>query len=240
VITASYIEDLVKRWTGVRLALLEVTRWFEPFIDYGPVCNCPAPPYDATIVLGRRARELLSREGVNEPEVSQRADCLLQYLRELRFDQLMKMQMEMARVMDNVSRDFDATSADDDDSDDNTSSDSGSGSGSSPSSVTAEEAALLERVKRVTSGWPEIMATESLGDQSSGDAGCGSSVRLRETLALREVRAMKSYRPRLLHEGLIAAAIRRDIVHILAPGTDGQSGRGCDITVEDIFWDGIL
>jgi hypothetical protein len=63
VITASYIEDLVKRWTTVRHALLEVnengfidtvmmvdmgfllqvTRWFEPFIDYGQDCNRFAP-----------------------------------------------------------------------------------------------------------------------------------------------------------------------------------------------------
>jgi hypothetical protein len=94
VITTSYIEDLVKQWTTVRHALLEanenefidtvmivdfgfllqVTRWFEPFIDYGPDCNRSAPFYDATIVLGHRARELLSREGVKEPEASRRAD----------------------------------------------------------------------------------------------------------------------------------------------------------------------
>ena len=65
----------------------------------------------------------------------------------------MKMQLEMLRVMNNVSRDFDAaTGADDGDGDDNSSSDFGSGSGSGPSNSTAEEAALLERVKRVTGG----------------------------------------------------------------------------------------
>lgn len=153
----------------------------------------------------------------------------------------MKMQLELARVMDNVSRDLDAaTGADGSDGDDNTSSDSSSGSGSSPSSVTAEEATLLERVKRVTGGWPVIKATESLADQSSDNADCGSSLRMRESLALHEVRAMKSYRPRLLHEGHSTAAIRREIVRILFPGTDGRSGRGCDTTVEDIFWDGIV
>lgn len=142
--------------------------------------------------------------------------------------------------MDNVSRDFDAaTGADDGDGDDNTSSDFGSDSGSGPSSATAEEAALLDRVKRVT-GWPVITATESLGDQSAGDASCGTSDRLRDALALYEVRVMKSYRPLLLHEGLVAAAIRREIVHILSPGADGQNGRGCDIMAEDIFWDGIV
>jgi hypothetical protein len=56
--------------------LLQVTRWFEPFIEYGPDCSRSAPFYDATIVLGRRARDLLSREGVEEPEVSRRADCV--------------------------------------------------------------------------------------------------------------------------------------------------------------------
>lgn len=238
VVTPSYIEDLAKQWTAVRHALLEVTRWFEPFIDYGPDCNRSAPFYDATIVLGCRARELLSREGVKEPEVSRRADCLLQRLCELRFDQLMEMQSEMTPFMDNVSRDFNAaTGAYDGDGDDNTSSDSGSGSGSGPPSTTAEEAALLERVKRVTGGWPVITTTESLGDQSASDAGCGSSDRLRDALALHEVRVMKSYRPRLLQEGLFAAAIRCEIVHILS---DGRNGRGCDITAKDIFWDGIV
>lgn len=98
VVTASYIEDLVKQWTAVRVALLEVnenefiytvmmidmgflfllqvTRWFEPFVDFGLDCNRSAPFYDATIVLVRRARELLSRKGVKESEVSRRADCM--------------------------------------------------------------------------------------------------------------------------------------------------------------------
>ena len=152
----------------------------------------------------------------------------------------MKMQQEMTLVIDNVSRFDAATGANDGDGDDNTSSDSGSSSGSGPLSATTEEATLLERVKRVTGGWPVNTATESLGDQSAGDAGCGSSVRLGDALALHEVRVMKSYRPRLLHEGHFAAKIRREIVHIFSPGTDGQNGRGCDITAEDIFWDGIV
>jgi len=152
----------------------------------------------------------------------------------------MKMQLEMARVTDNVSRDFDAaTGANDGDGDDKSSSDFGSGSGSGPSTATAEETALLERVKRVAGGLPVITATESLGghDQSSGDAGCGPSDRVRDALALHEIRVMKSYRPRLLHEGLFAAVIRCRIVRILS---DGRNGRGCEITAEDIFWDGIV
>jgi hypothetical protein len=151
------------------------------------------------------------------------------------------MQLEMARVMGNVSRDFAtdaAPGADEGDGDDNTASDLGSGSGSGPSSATAGESDLLERVKRVTGGWPVITATESLGDESASDAGCNSSDRLRDALALHEVRVMKSYRPRLLREGHFAAAIRREIVFILSYGADGD-GRGRDITAEDIFWDGI-
>ena len=153
----------------------------------------------------------------------------------------MKMQLELARVMHNVSRDFNATTgADDGDGDDKTSSDSGSGSDSDLSSTAAEEAALLERMKRVTGGWPVITAIESLGDESASDAGCGSSVRLREDLALHEIRVMKSYRPQILQEGLFSAAIRREIVRVLSPGADGRSGRGCDIMAVDIFWDGIV
>jgi hypothetical protein len=101
VITASYIEDLVKQWTAVRPALIEanenefidsvmmvdlgfllqVTRWFEPSIDCGPDCKRSAPFYDATIVLVRRAHELLSRKGVKESEVSRRTDCVNALLR---------------------------------------------------------------------------------------------------------------------------------------------------------------
>ena len=144
--------------------------------------------------------------------------------------------------MHNVSRDFDATTvAYDGDGDDGTSSDSGSGSDSGLSSTAAEEAALLERMKRVTGGWPVTTAIESLGDEPASDAGCGSSVRLlREDLALHEIRVMKSYRPQILQEGLFSAAIRREIVRVLSPGADGRSGRGCDIMAVDIFWDGIV
>jgi hypothetical protein len=53
-----------------------VTRWFEPFIDYGADSNRKTPFYDATIALGYRVRELLSRRDAKEPEVSQRADSV--------------------------------------------------------------------------------------------------------------------------------------------------------------------
>jgi len=42
---------------------VQVTRWLEPFIDYGPDYHRATPLYDATIALGRHARELLSRLG---------------------------------------------------------------------------------------------------------------------------------------------------------------------------------
>ena len=51
-----------------------MTRWLEPFIDYGPDYNRATPLYDATIAVGCRARELLSREGAKEPDISQQAD----------------------------------------------------------------------------------------------------------------------------------------------------------------------
>lgn len=44
-----------------------MARWIEPFINYGPDCNRATPFYDAALALGRRARELLSPEGVQEP-----------------------------------------------------------------------------------------------------------------------------------------------------------------------------
>ena len=56
--------------------LLQVTRWFEPSIDCSPDWKRSAPFYDATIVLVRRAHELLSREGVNESEISKRTDSV--------------------------------------------------------------------------------------------------------------------------------------------------------------------
>jgi hypothetical protein len=52
------------------------------------------------------------------------------------------------------------------------------------------------RVKRATGCWPVITMTESPpGDQSAGGADGGSSDRLRDALALHEVRVMKINRP---------------------------------------------
>ena len=88
-ITSSYIEDLSTLWTEVHPALLEVrprrfslcfvvfifspvqvSRWLEPFIAYGPDYHCATPLHDATITLGRHARELFNRNqqgGLKEP-----------------------------------------------------------------------------------------------------------------------------------------------------------------------------
>jgi hypothetical protein len=59
-----------------------VTRWFEPFIDYGADFNRELPFFDATIALGYRVRELLSRRDAKEPEVSKRADSVSGFFRD--------------------------------------------------------------------------------------------------------------------------------------------------------------
>jgi hypothetical protein len=59
-----------------------VTRWFEPFIDYGADFNRELPFFDATIALGYRVRELLSRRDAKEPEVSERADSVSGFFRD--------------------------------------------------------------------------------------------------------------------------------------------------------------
>ena len=135
--------------------------------------------------------------------------------------------------MVNVLRHSDAaTGAKDGDSDENTSSGSGSesGSGSSCSTAeeaTAEEAAILERAKLVTGDWPVITTTEPPGDQSAGNAGCGSSDLLWDVLALClvtvVVRVLNDRRP---HMRPFAAMTLHEIVCILFPETFGQYGPG--------------
>jgi hypothetical protein len=68
----------------------------------------------------------------------------------------------------------------------------------------------VERVKRAMGCWLATTTTESpSGDQSAGGADGGSSDRLRDALALHEVRVMKIYRPQLILEGSIAATTDR-------------------------------
>ena len=150
IITMSYIEDLSMLWTEVHPALLEVklkllfagsslilpvqvTRWLEPFIDYGPDYDRATPLHSATITLMHHARELfIWREGVKESSdvfynVGQQRECipkpyspssqmcgpgmryskLMRVLCEHQSRELMKMQREMQSVMSSaVSRNF--------------------------------------------------------------------------------------------------------------------------------------
>ncbi|KAH9016132.1 hypothetical protein EDB85DRAFT_2021856 [Lactarius pseudohatsudake] len=186
IITWSYIEDLTALWTQVHPALLEVTRWLEPFIDYGPDYHRATPLYDATIALGRHARELfLRRGGVKEsPGTSLMRDKnLMRLLREHRSGELKKMQREMRSVISGaVSRNFDPTSA------------------TADETSSAEVVALVDRAKQLTS-WRVAEP---------------HSAQLQDALALREVRVMTSYRPLLLRAGTAAARIRSDMFRVLA------------------------
>ncbi|KAH9029333.1 hypothetical protein EDB83DRAFT_2526189 [Lactarius deliciosus] len=194
IITSSYIEDLSALWTQVHPALLEVTRWLEPFIDYGPDYHRETPLYDATIALGRHARELSSRRGVvkESPGASLMRDKnLIRLLREHRTGKLRTMQREMESVISSaVPRDFDPTPA------------------AADKTPSAEIAALVDRAKQVTN-WRVAEPC---------------SAQLQDALALREVRVMTSYRPLLLRAGTAAARIRNDMFRVLAqtgPRTEG-------------------
>ena len=137
--------------------------------------------------------------------------------------------------MKNVSRESDAVDASDGDDDDHPplDSDSGSDTGSGVPSAAAEEAALVERAKQATGCWQVTTTTVSPPDQAAAAVG-DTSVPLRDALALREVRVMKSYRPRLFREGIASAKIRREVIRVLC---HGRNGRGSEMM--DIFWDKI-
>jgi len=205
IITSSYIEDLKALWTEVHPALLEVTRWLEPFIDYGPDYHRSTPLYDAPIALGRHARELFNRRGGSkEPALfsTMRANNLMRLLCEHRSGELRNMQREMESVMKSaVSRNFHAAAA------------------------TAEVAALVDRAKEVTL-WRVTEPCEA---------------QMQDALAQREVRMMRSYRPRLLRAGTAAARIRSEMFDVLS-----QTGRstwtdadGRPLGESEVFWDGI-
>ena len=244
-----------------------MTRWLEPFIDYGPDYNRATPLYDATIAPKCRARELLTLRGAKEPAASWRADSvsrilvpllllthwhlmtrhepwyfqLLQLLRENRSGDLAKMQLEMERVMKDVSRDFDTTDASNSDGNAHSPPGSGgsSGSGSGLSSAAEEDAVVVERAKQATGCWPTTTATSPDQTGGGGDGGGGgSSVWVRHAFAVLEVRVMKSYRLRLFREGVAAARIRREVHRTLFPSTDGEKVRAGDM--KDIFWDQII
>jgi hypothetical protein len=87
-------------------------------------------------------------------------------------------------------------------------------------------AALVDRAKQVTL-W---RVTEP------------RDIQMQDALALREVRVMKSYRPKLLRAGTAAARIRSEMFDVLV-----QTGRRADANPEggpmgegEVFWDGIL
>lgn len=154
------------------------------------------------------------------------------------------MQLELERVMKNVSRESDAVDASDGDDDDHPPLDSDSGSDSDSEtgsgsgvpgvpSAAAEEAALVERAKQAAGCWQVTTTTVSPPDQAAAAVG-DTSVPLRDALALREVRVMKSYRPRLFREGIASAKIRREVIRVLCRG---RNGRGSEMM--DIFWDKI-
>ena len=66
-----------------------------------------------------------------------------------------------------------------------------------------------------------------------------SSAQVQDALALREIRLMTSYRPRLLRAGTAAARIRSDVFSVLAqsgPRTDTESA---PMSEREVFWDGI-
>jgi hypothetical protein len=137
--------------------------------------------------------------------------------------------------MADVSRDFDAAvvggGGGEDDKHEHSFPGSDHGLGLS-SSAEEEEAALVGRAKRATGCWQETTTTtkaESPPDKA-GAAGSGSSARLRDALALHEVRVTKGYRQRLFREGVAATMIRREVARILSL---------CDGDMKDIFWDGI-
>ena len=146
----------------------------------------------------------------------------------------------MERVMKKVSWESDAVDASDGDDDDHpplgseSGSDSGSdtGSGSGVPSAAAEEAALVERAKQATDCW-QVTTTTVSPDRAAAAVG-DTSVPLRDALALREVRVMKSYRPRLFREGIASATIRREVIRVLC---HGRNGRGSEMM--DILWDNI-
>ncbi|KAI9456860.1 hypothetical protein BJY52DRAFT_1379845 [Lactarius psammicola] len=195
VITSSYIEDLSRLWAQVHPALLEVTRWLEPFIDYGPDYHRTTPLFDATIALGRHARELFTRRGyIRESCVTSviREKNLMQLLREHRSRELRKMQREMESVMRGaISRNFDPTAA------------------AAEEVPSAEVAALMIRAKQVTF-W---CTTEPRAAQ------------MRDAVALGEVRVMRKLSPSAVTRGYRSGADpQRHVWCACADGTAGGYG----------------
>ena len=88
---------------------------------------------------------------------------------------------------------------------------------------TAEVAALVDRAKKVT-----LWRVSDPHD-----------ARMQDALALREVRIMKSYRPRLLRAGTAAARIRSEIFDVLVQTGRWEDTDGEPMGKREVFWDGI-
>ena len=205
---------------------MQVTRWLEPFIDYGADYDRATPLHGATIALGRHARELFNRRGgvqeammfstmqANNVSASQtpRLTCtnaerdtilkLTRLLCEHRTVELRKMQREMESVMSSaVSRNFE------------------------PAANAAEvAAALVDRAKQAT-----LWRVNEPRDAQMQDA-----------LAQREICLMRSYRPRLLRAGTAAARIRSDVFNVLVQTGRWVDAEGAPIGESELFWDGIF
>ena len=87
----------------------------------------------------------------------------------------------------------------------------------------AEVAALVDRAKKVT-----LWRVSDPHD-----------ARMQDALALREVRVMKSYRPRLLRAGTAAARIRSEIFDVLVQTGRWEDTDGEPMGKREVFWDGI-
>jgi hypothetical protein len=60
-----------------------------------------------------------------------------------------------------------------------------------------------------------------------------SASQIQDTLARREIRVMRSYRPKLLRAGTAASQIRIEVLDVLV-----KTGPGADAEEGEVFWDG--
>jgi len=92
--------------------------------------------------------------------------------------------------------------------------------GSETAAVNAEVAALMDRAKNATLTEPR-------------------DAQIQDVLAQREVRVMRSYRPRLLRAGTAAARLRSEVFEVLVQTGPGAEAKGGPIGEAEVFWDGI-
>ena len=87
---------------------------------------------------------------------------------------------------------------------------------------------------RLRAGATEVAALADRAKQATR-----TEHQVQDALALREVRVMTSYRPRLLRAGTAAARIRSDVFSVLAQMGRRSDTEGGPIGEREIFWDGI-